>query len=205
VDTGPERLQLALAAIDRANADDPNTLEVRGTERSKELAHAELVSEWIERLVPTPSEALRLAARAHHIRRWEIPRSDFPAGLAGYNRWRRKQQAHHADTVAPILTAAGYDEATTNRVRALVQKKGLGRDSEVQALEDALCLVFLETQLESTAAKLGDEAKTIDVLRKTMRKMSAQAVALADELPLDAAQRELLRAASAPTAEPPAN
>jgi len=64
-----------------------------------------------------------------------------------------------------------------------VRKRGLGRDPEVQVLEDALCLVFLETQLADLAARL-DADKLIDILRKTMRKMSPEAVERANELPL---------------------
>ena len=52
--------------------------------------------------------------------------------------------------------------------------------------------MFLETQLASTAAKLGDPEKTVDVLRKTAHKMSAHARALAGELPLDDSERALL-------------
>ena len=69
-----DRLSRAIVAIDAANADDPNRVVVRGRERPKELVHAELVSEWVGRLSPAPSEALLLAARAHHVRRWAIPR-----------------------------------------------------------------------------------------------------------------------------------
>jgi hypothetical protein len=53
------RLERALAAIDAANADDPNTIEVGGVTRPKELAHAELMTAWIERLVELPSDAQR--------------------------------------------------------------------------------------------------------------------------------------------------
>src|SRR5256885_11503694 len=45
-------------------------------------------------------------------------------------------------------------------------KDGLATDPAVQTHEDALCLVFLETQLLDLADQLGD-AKTIDVIRKT--------------------------------------
>jgi len=53
-----ERLQRALAAIDAANADDPNTIVVRGERQPKEQAHAELAVEWVRRLVDEPSDAL---------------------------------------------------------------------------------------------------------------------------------------------------
>jgi hypothetical protein len=191
----PERLRRALAAIDAANAGDPNRIRVRGSTRPKELAHAELASEWIERLDPRPSEALRLAARAHHVRRFEIPRSVYPEGRLGYLRWRAALHALHAERVAAILRAEGYDEATLSRVQELVQKRGLGRDPEVQALEDALCLIFLETQLAGLARRLEPE-KLRGVLRRTLRKMSPRAVELARSLPLAPAERALVEGAA---------
>lgn len=189
------RLARALAAIDAANAGDPNTLEVRGERRPKELAHAELVSGWVAKLAPDASEALQLAARAHHVRRWEIPRTDYPEGRAGYHRWRKAQHAHHAAVLAEICEHAGYDEATTERAAYLVQKRGLGADPDTQVLEDALCLVFLETQFRELAERL-EEEKLLDVTRKTLRKMSPRAIEKARELPLDERSRALLELAT---------
>ena len=149
-----ERFRNAIAAIDAANAEDPNTIRVRGLERQKELAHAELVSEWVRRLRPQASEALLLAARAHHIRRWTVPRSSYPEGRGGYLRWRRDLHEMHARETANILRAHGYDQETIDRVARIVRKENLAGDLDVQALEDALCLVFLETQLHDLARQL---------------------------------------------------
>ena len=190
-----DRFTRALAAIDAANAGDPNRIVARGESRPKELAHAEMVSEWVGKLQPNPSEALRLAARAHHIKRWSIPRSEYPAGLPGYNRWRRALQDFHAKEVTKILEEQGYDAALALRVADLVRKKGLGRDPEVQALEDAMCLVFVETQFHALAARLPED-KVIDVTRKTLRKMSAAAKAEAALLELDPADARLLKRAA---------
>jgi hypothetical protein len=192
----PERLRRALSEIDAVNAGDPNRLVVRGAERPKELAHAELVSEWVERLRPEPSEALRLAARAHHLRRWAIPRSEYPSGRTGYLRWRRALHDLHAAEAARILARCGYEPSVAARVGDLVRKRGLGRDPEVQALEDALCLVFLETQLHELAARLAPDT-LLSVLRKTLRKMSPHAVQEALRLPLAAGDRALLEQALA--------
>jgi hypothetical protein len=41
----------------------------------------------------------------------------------------------------------------------------------VQVHEDALCLVFLQTQFDELARKMGDD-KTVDILQKTAKKMS---------------------------------
>jgi len=177
-------LDSTLAAIDAANADDPNVIVVRGEARPKELAHASLASEWVDRLAPEASDALRIAARAHHIRRWELPRSDYPEGKAGYHRWRRDLQQRHADCVAGILAEHGWDDPTRDRVQAIVRKQGLGRDPEVQVFEDALCLVFLETQFGELRGRLADDAKLADVTRKTAAKMSPEALARVSELPL---------------------
>jgi hypothetical protein len=192
-----ERLARALAAIDAANAGDPQEILVRGRRRPKELAHAELVSEWVQALQPDAGEALRLAARAHHLRRWEIPRSSYPEGRRGYHRWRRALHAHHAEQVGRILAAEGYPEDVTQRVRELVTKRGLGSDPEVQVLEDALCLVFLETQLGGLAGRLEPE-KLQDVLGKTLAKMSPRGIAEARRLALDPEAAALLEEVLAP-------
>jgi hypothetical protein len=92
-----DRFARAVTAIDRANADDPNRIMVRGEIQPKELAHSELATEWVRRLDAEPSEALLLAVRAHHIRRWMIPRSSYPTGRSGYLRWRRALHQLHAD------------------------------------------------------------------------------------------------------------
>jgi hypothetical protein len=192
-----DRFARAIAAIDEANAADPHRVLIRGEERPKELAHAALVTDWVERLSPDASEALLLAARAHHLRRWSIPRTTYPEGRSGYLRWRKALHEQHAREVAEILVEAGYDEPTVARVQDLVRKRGLGRDPEVQVLEDALCLVFAETQLLDLAQRVDDE-KMVDVIRKTLVKMSPQAIELAAELDLPAAAKDLLARALAP-------
>ena len=190
-----ERFRRAIAAIDAANADDPNRITVRGEERPKELAHSELVTAWVHRLDPHASEPLLLAARAHHVRRWTIPRASYPTGRPGYLCWRRALHEQHAEDVARILTDVGYDADTIARVQDIVRKRRLGKEPEVQVFEDALCLVFLETQLAELAARLDDD-KMLDVAAKTIRKMSPPALDLALTLDLTDTQLAFLREAA---------
>src|SRR5207237_7457499 len=117
----------AIAAIDAANALDPNSIEAGGVSGPKELVHARMMTAWIERLTPAAGEALLLAARSHHIRRWEVPRRTYPEGRGGYLRWRTDLHGFHAQATAAILAAEGYDEATITRVSELLHKRGLGR------------------------------------------------------------------------------
>jgi hypothetical protein len=184
-------LRRGIDAIDAANAGDPHTIEVRGQRLPKEQAHAELMIEWVMRLDPNATDAQVLAARAHHLRRWSVPRSSYPDGRAGYLRWRTALRKQHAAEVAALLHEVGYDDATVERVRGIVNKEGLGTDPAVQVHEDALCLVFLETQLAETVDRLGDD-KIVDVIAKTAAKMSPAALALVGELPLRETDRALV-------------
>ncbi|MGH9138734.1 MAG: DUF4202 domain-containing protein [Acidimicrobiales bacterium] len=197
-----ERFERAIQAIDAANADDPNTIEVRGVVGPKELAHAELMTEWVRRLRPSPPEALLLAARAHHLRRWVVPRSEYPEGRAGYLRWRRDLHRRHAEDIGRILADVDYDAVTIERVQALVAKRDqpardVSDDPDMRAMEDALCLVFIETQLRAVADQLADDDKTVDVIRKTLRKMSDDGIAAALGLPLADDDRALIERAAA--------
>lgn len=185
------RFERALAGIDAANSADPNWIAVGDRERPKELAMAERVSEWVLKLRPNASLELRLAARAHHIRRWAIPRSSFPSGAAGYHRWRTRLQHFHAEQTGILLAGEGYAEDTILRVQALIRKIGLGWDVETQALEDALCLTFIELQLEDLAARI-PEQKLAGILRQTLDKMSERAVTWIDSLEISERARSLL-------------
>jgi Domain of unknown function (DUF4202) len=191
-----DRFAAALAAIDAANADDPHVITVDGVERPKELAHAELMTRWVRRLDPRCSDEQILAARAHHLRRWTIPRASYPDGRSGYLKWRTALKRQHGDDVGAILRDAGYDDESVARVQSIVTKRGLGRDHAVQVHEDALCLVFLETQLDELAGKMGDD-KTVDILQKTAEKMSPAGIDAIRTLRFSPLAAELLERALA--------
>lgn len=192
-----DRFAVAVAAIDDANAADPNLIEVDGQARPKELVHAEVVERWVRTLDPGADELQLLAARAHHLRRWVSPRSDFPDGRAGYLRWRTAHKKRQAAEVAELLAASGYDEASAARVADIVAKRGLGTDPAVQTHEDALCLAFLELQLDPLIEQLGTD-HAVEVLRKSIAKMSPAGVGAAGTIALSDTGAAALAAAAAP-------
>jgi hypothetical protein len=192
------RLDAASAAIDAANADDPTVITVRGEQLPLALAHGRLAAEWVERLHPGADETWLLAARAHHLRRWQVPRQSYPAGRAGYLRWRRDQKARHATDVAALLQAADYDIDAIERVQSIIRRDRLSTDEGQQAVEDAACLVFLETQLADVAERM-DHDLLIDVLRKSARKLSPGGAAAIAQIPLGADEQALLSEALNPT------
>ena len=195
--TVSELLHEVVARIDAANGRDPRTEREGGVEIAKELLYARRMSAWLEALRPDASDALRIAARAQHLERWAIPRDRFPAGRTGYLRWRTALGAHHAERTAVLMRETGFDGETIAAVASLLRKEGLPRaapDSDVQALEDCACLVFLEHYLRPFAGK-HPPAKVVDILTRTWRKMSPAARAAALDIEFPPAVSALLSAA----------
>jgi hypothetical protein len=186
-----DRLDRVLAAIDGANARDPRR-DPEG--RPVELAYADRLSAWTLRLAPNASETLRIAARGQHIERWLSPRDSEPRDRGGYLRWRENLKRFHADRVAGLMREHDYSEEDARRVIHLITKAAhRAGDPEGVALEDALCLLFLETPPEVLRAKLpGDKMES--ALRKTWKKMSREGRARARDLPLAADLKTLLEA-----------
>ena len=191
------RFAAAVIAIDTANAADPTSVVVRGSTHPLALVHGQLAAEWVAKLHPDTDEAWLLAARAHHLRRWEVPRTDYEPGKPGYLKWKRDQRARHAEDVGALLAEVEYGAGDIERVQALVRRDHLTTDAGSQAVEDAACLVFIETQLADVAAKL-DHDHVIDVIRKTAKKMSPEALSAVAQIPLGEAEMSLLAAALAP-------
>lgn len=168
-----ERLIQALDLIDQANAEDPHRLNWQGVELPQALLYGQRMSLWLGRLQDSPSAARQLAARAQHIRRWTVPRENYPEGREGYLRWRKYLYGFHADQAEHIMRTVGYDETTIAAVRKMLGKQGIKHDPDVQIIEDVACLVFLEFYLADFAAK-NDPAKLIAIIRKTWKKMSTE-------------------------------
>jgi hypothetical protein len=189
----------AVAAFDERNAQDPVQVNVASVNRPRALVEAERLSAWVARLDPNASVALRLAARCQHLERWRIPRESFPPGRVGYLTWRTELARFHARRAGEILSEIGYDAETIQAVQRINLKQNLRSNPDSQTMEDALCLVFLEHEFDAFVAKYPDEAKVVEILRKTWKKMSDRGHEAALGLPLSAqAQRLVALALSEP-------
>ena len=186
-----ERIAVACQAIDAANALDPTLVAVRGDRRPLALVHGQLAAEWVQTMHPEADPLWIVAARAHHLRRWELPRSQYPEGKAGYHRWKRDQRQRHADDVAALLAPLGFSEVEIAAVQGWIRREALTTDPGSQAVEDAACLVFIETQLADVATKL-DHDHLVDVIRKTAKKMSPAALDAVGTIPLGDVEQQLL-------------
>ena len=186
--------QDVIAEIDGANAADPRQDVVAGKSRPREVVYSERMSECLPRLYPEASEALRIAAHAQHICRWQIPRDRYPLGRQGYNAWRSACRDHHGALVSAIMRRHGYAEREIAQVVKIIRKEELKRDPESQALENVVAVVFVQHYLDEfvSAHEDYDDTKLADILRKTLRKMDSVGHTAALGLDLPESTRRLI-------------
>jgi hypothetical protein len=185
------RFQQAIARIDAANAADTDVVSDGTSQVPGEVLYSRRMTDWLTKLYPNASEALHLAVRAQHIRRWEKPRSEYPMDRAGYHRWRTALYDFHANTAGQILAEVGYDSETIDQVKSMLRKQRLKADPQTQALEDVICVVFLENYFADFATQHNEE-KLINILRRTWAKMSDVGRSAALKLPMSAEASALI-------------
>lgn len=167
-----DNIAKAFQLFDEYNKQDPNVLIYEGVQFPEEYFYALNLHEWITKLEPNASEALLIASRCQHIGRWEVARNLYPQGRTGYLKWRSDLAKYHSEKAIAIMKRAGYnDEHLFERVKQIILKRQFKTDHEVQVMEDALCLVFLQFEFEEFMQK-HDEDKLIRILQKTWNKMS---------------------------------
>ncbi len=188
--------QHARELIDTAHAADPK----RTTDgRAAELVYADNMERWAAQVAPDATPVLRLAARCQHLERWSVPRASFPMDKPGYHAWRKSLYKKQADRAHELLLQAGVPAAEADEVSTWVSKTSLRTNPGTQALEDAACLVFLDTEIGGFATQHADYSreKYVDIIRKTWRKMSPRAQELAHTIALPPAIAALVQEATA--------
>ena len=186
-----DKLRKAFELFDLANEQDPNKEIFEGKAYSKEVLYAKRMTEKLNEFAPNASEPLKLTARCQHICRWEIPRESYEMNRVGYLKWRQDLKKFHAEKASGILREVGYDQKTIEKVAFLLEKKQLKKNEETQALEDVICLVFLEFYFEPFIEKHSKE-KLIDIIQKTWRKMSEKGHQAALKLPFSKGSLDLI-------------
>jgi Domain of unknown function (DUF4202) len=197
----PGDFSQAISLIDTAHSQDPNQTTFTSSLEPLpyELHYANKMASYLTLHTPEAPPLLRLAVRAQHLRRWEIPRSSYPDGKAGYFAWRAYLKKRQAEQARGICLECGYSDEEAERVASLVKKEDLKKgegngDPEVQILEDVACLVFLDDQFEKFE-KEHDEEKIVGILRKTWVKMGQRGQELALGIQMSERGKELVQRA----------
>jgi hypothetical protein len=178
------RLNKAFELFDAYNKQDPRNFTWERVSEPQEYFFAVKLYEWVLKLDPDADEELLLASRSQHIGRWEIPREDYPEGREPYLKWRKDLALRHAAIAGRLMREACYGDETVDRVKQIILKQRIKVDPDVQTMENALCLVFLQLQYEEFRKKYEHEPeKIINILRKSLLKMDENGHRLALTLP----------------------
>ncbi|MGZ3749777.1 MAG: DUF4202 domain-containing protein [Mucilaginibacter sp.] len=165
-----DKLNMAFKQFDDYNRKDPHVFIWENVAYPQEYFLAIKLYEWVIKLDPNAAEELLLASRGQHIGRWEVPRKSYPDGREGYLKWRRDLAQYHAGKAAALMLEAGYSKEQIDRVRQIILKQKIKVDKDVQTMENALCLVFLQYQYEDFYPKHEPE-KVVNILKKSLLKM----------------------------------
>jgi hypothetical protein len=188
------KTEQAFEYFDAYNRLDPTVIRYEGHEYPFEYFFALRLHEWVRKLEPNAGEPLLLASRCQHIGRWQSAREDYPQGKAGYLKWRTDLKDFHAKKAEAILSNLGYEKEVIEAVKNIVYKKDLKNNHDVQVMEDALCLVFLQYQYADFISKHDDD-KIIRILQKSWAKMSLPGKREAAKLHFEGRAKLLLEAA----------
>jgi hypothetical protein len=123
--------------------------------------------EWLDRIAPGSSEALRVATLTHDMER-AFPGPDQP--VAGPGQWsdpayNAAHAARSARIVAEWLSAQGADPALVAEVKKLVNAHEVGGWAEANLLQAADSLSFLETNIDLFLGFARSGKRTLDEVR----------------------------------------
>lgn len=161
----------AIQELLAAHLQDPNMESWNDAVYPAEWLYVQRITERMETFCPNASEELIIAANCQHLFRWEIERKSFPEGRIGYYQWRNYLSEYQAMKAREILLKAGFDSDFADQVKTIVKKENIFTNSEAQALEDVVCLVFLEFYLDEFMNDKSELNMTTIIL-KTWNKMS---------------------------------
>ncbi len=188
------RFESTIQTIDEINLQDPNKELYEGKSVAKEWLYSQRMTEMTFQYAEDPTEAMQLAARGQHIKRWSIPRNDYPMDRKGYLKWRTDLKLMHAKLMREILEEHEYESDTVDWITMMVKKNKLKTDPSTQALEDIICMVFLKYYF-SEFAKTKSEEKIIAILQKTWAKMTSKGQEMALKLPFEEEEAHLIKKA----------
>jgi len=185
------QLTRALTLIDDINKQDPKNEIIDGNSMPCALIYGQRMSDILLDFSPQAPLSLQIASRAQHIKRWSVPRTQYPLGRTGYLAWRKSLGVMHADLAMEIAAQVHCSQEDITAIGKMLRKEQLKRDPLVQTLEDVACLVFLSFYFTSFCEKHSPE-KIISIVQKTWKKMSQAGQEAALKLQFTPAQSQLL-------------
>jgi len=162
-----------------------------GTFYPSELLYGKRMLAILEMVYLDSSYTIKLAVQCQHLKRWGIPRSDYPYDRRGYHEWRRVVMEYQLEQTQLILSNVNIEAVDIQFILNVLRNQGDKSNPDSQIIMDTACLVFLKWYMEAFAIKHESE-KVLDILKKTMRKMSETGLYLISRLDLPVSTKQIL-------------
>jgi hypothetical protein len=188
------RIGQVVATFEAIGRNDPRLVVIDGKTYPRQLGETKLLLHFVAQMVDPIPDALYLACHCQHLGRFELSRNEFPQDNAGYKAWRAEASRRSAERSANLMKEIGLDASMIERVSKVVSKQGRATNSEVQTMEDALCLTFLILDAEDFVLRHTQE-EMARILKRTWMKMSETGHRIALETPLAAAVKKAVEIA----------
>lgn len=187
--------KIAKEEIDKAHSEDATQETDGGIVYPAELLYSERMLTILGLVSPESSYAMKLAVQCQHIHRWDVPRSDYTYDRRGYHQWRRVVMDYQLQYTQSLLSRIKMDEDDIQWIVKAIREQENKRNPDGQLIMDTACLVFLKWYMTPFAAKHENE-KVVDILKKTMLKMSRNGISLISNLDLPLSAKQMLEQAT---------
>ncbi len=170
-------------------------LNHEGENTPAELLYCERMLSVLEMVYPGAPFSLKIAAQCQHLQRWGIPRSNYPFDRKGYHLWRRAVMEFQLDLTKKLLTESEIEESEMVIILGSLKNQDNKSNLNATIIMDTACLIFLKWYLIPFSAK-HESSKVIDILRKTMKKMSERGLSVISKLELPEPVMDLINKAA---------
>ena len=181
----------ASRAIERIHETDPNLLTENAASIAAEKLYSRRMLSVLDLVQTNSPYSLKIAAQCQHLKRWGVPRSEYPYDRRGYHLWRRAVMEYQVELTRQVLNESEIEESEIVVILDALKDQGNKSNINATIIMDTACLVFLKWHLVPFSAK-HESVKVIDILRKTMKKMSEKGLQKLNAMEFDEQVKELL-------------
>jgi hypothetical protein len=182
----------ACLAINEVHSKDVNNEFEAGVEIPAELIYSERMLKVLTEFSADADYKMKLAAQCQHFERWGVARSLFPMDKKGYYQWRKAVLDYQLTRMSEELTSCDIAQNDIHDISDILINRGKNEHLDGQTLEDVACIVFVEWYLPAFAAKHEPE-KVIDIVKKTIKKISEKGMKAISERDLSTSVIEILK------------
>ena len=150
-------------------------------DKEKDPNHSKITLEWVLKMKPDSSDALKIAALGHDIDRAIEKRRIKKDNFDNYEDYKKEHAKESAKIICEILEKNNFDNEFIEKVRFIIENHEHGGSVEVDILKEADSLTFFNWDIYYYIKDKGVE-KTKDKIIFMYRRLSDKAKGLVKEI-----------------------